>query len=435
MIFLRLTPAFLAVLALGAHFLRAGNLAATAAVCATIPVFLIPRRWAARVAQTMLLVGSMFWVNVLVGLVGQRQLLGLGWSRLAIILGVVAALTAASALLFEGRRARQYYRKLDVPVGSSYAAFWIAAILLAMVQLKVSPPMLLAERFVTDGGWVTILVLSAYAAWVAEMLLDPKLQARTRSRLWGFFSIVFFFQLALGLVGIDALLMTGELHLPVPAMIVGGPLYRGAGFFMPILFGVTVLIVGPAWCSHLCYIGAWDNKLARKRRPSKRSGRWKPWLRVATLAIVVCAALLLRGFGVPSPVAAVCGLTFGLVGVSLMLFWSRRTGTMAHCSWFCPMGLVAATLGRLSPHRIRLSDACVDCGSCTRACRFDALSRQDIKNRKPGFSCTLCGDCLGSCKPSAIEYRLLGLSPPIARAVFITLVASLHAVFLGVARI
>ena len=51
----------------------------------------------------------------------------------------------------------------------------------------------------------------------------------------------------------------GEMHLPVPALILAGPLYRGEGFFMLFLFLSTVLIVGPAWCSWLCYVGAWDN--------------------------------------------------------------------------------------------------------------------------------------------------------------------------------
>ena len=45
--------------------------------------------------------------------------------------------------------------------------------------------------------------------------------------------------------------MTGKLHLPVPALIVAGPVYRGSVGFMLILFLCTILLVGPAWCSHL----------------------------------------------------------------------------------------------------------------------------------------------------------------------------------------
>ena len=34
---------------------------------------------------------------------------------------------------------------------------------------------------------------------------------------------------------------------PIPAMILAGPLYRGEGFFMPLLFLSTIFFVGPAW--------------------------------------------------------------------------------------------------------------------------------------------------------------------------------------------
>jgi polyferredoxin len=64
--------------------------------------------------------------------------------------------------------------------------------------------------------------------------------------------------------------MTGELHLPIPALILAGPVYRGEGLFMPVLYTVTILLVGPAWCSWLCYIGAWDDFAARRRKGGSR---------------------------------------------------------------------------------------------------------------------------------------------------------------------
>ncbi len=96
-----------------------------------------------------------------------------------------------------------------------------------------------------------------------------------------FFSMVFFAQLLLGLAGIEKLLMTGKLHLPVPALIIAGPLFRGEGVFMLILFAATVLLVGPAWCSYLCYIGAWDNYAATAQKRPGRLPSWRPWLRMS----------------------------------------------------------------------------------------------------------------------------------------------------------
>jgi len=63
------------------------------------------------------------------------------------------------------------------------------------------------------------------------------------------------------------------------------------------------------------------------------------------------------------------------------------------------------------------------------------LNMVDIKKRRPGGSCTLCGDCLSNCKDHWIEYSFLGMGPDRARTIFVVFVVVLHAVFLGVARI
>ena len=65
----------------------------------------------------------------------------------------------------------------------------------------------------------------------------------------------------------------------------------------------------------------------------------------------------------------------------------------------------------------------------------DALKKEDIQNRRPGITCTLCGDCIGSCKFNSIEYRFFRIKPEMARSIYIVMVVVLHAVFMGVARI
>ncbi|MEW6753573.1 MAG: hypothetical protein AB1505_21695, partial [Candidatus Latescibacterota bacterium] len=122
-------------------------------------------------------------------------------------------------------------------------------------------------------------------------------------------------------------------------------------------------------------------------------------------------------------------------GVAVILLWSRGAGAMAHCVTYCPMGLVAVLLGRLSPFRLRVTQACDACGACTLACRYGALEPEDIRRHRPGHACTLCGDCLGRCRSVCLEYRFAGLRPETARALFLVLVVSAHAVFLGVARL
>jgi len=108
---------------------------------------------------------------------------------------------------------------------------------------------------------------------------------------------------------------------------------------------------------------------------------------------------------------------------------------MVHCTAYCPIGFLAVVGGRMSPFRVRIRQGCTDCGACTVACRYDALRPEDVARRRPGGSCTLCGDCLKSCRGGFLEYRFPGLSTETSRRVFFAVVAALHAVFLGVARI
>lgn len=321
---------------------------------------------------------------------------------------------------------------------SHRTAVAVAAALLTaglLVPVQTVRPMLLAERFVPGAGWVEAALLVLYAAWLAWAMGDPRRQPKLRRRVWGLFSAVFFAQLVLGLAGIDEMLMTGKLHLPVPAMIVAGPVYRGELTFMVILLATTLVLVGPGWCSHLCYLGAWDDAISRRRRKPAQLPRWRRYVQPAMLLAVVLAALGLRLAGASSLVATLAGLGLGAAGVAVMLAWSRRTGAMTHCLAFCPIGWIATVAGRISPFRVTFDDTCDSCGGCTSACRYDALNPEDIERRKPALSCTLCGDCVGRCPRGSLRYRWLGLNARVSRGLFLAVVVALHTVTLGVARI
>ncbi len=406
------------------------------ATCAAAPgLLLIRRAWVPLVGRILLLVAALVWVETTLGLVAARQALGEPWLRMALILGTVALLSAVSALAFRTQSLRRRFSGALASGSSSAAAFLVVTGSLAVVQLLVENPMLLLERFLPGGGWLEILALGVYAAWLTEKMLDPDRQPIWRRRAWLLFSSVFFGQLLLGLAGLERLLMTGELHLPVPALIAAGPLFRGDGLFMPILFGATVLLVGPAWCSHLCYIGAWDQVAAAGRKRPRRLPSWTGRLRVALLLVVVIGAVGLRLAGVSAMVAGLLAAGFGLVGVAVMVSWSRRAGVMTHCVVFCPLGLLANLLGKLSLFRLRIRSECTGCLKCSAACRFGALSKNDIEHRRPGLTCSLCGDCVGRCEDRQIDYEIPVLGGLPARAGFVALVCAVHAAFLGVARI
>lgn len=319
-------------------------------------------------------------------------------------------------------------RLLSVVVAAAVGA------LLAAIEWKVDLDLLLFERFLPGFGWIEIVALSAYGGFLADRLRRPDTQTRWRVRAWRIFSFVFFAQLALGLVGFERFLMTGELHLPVPALIAAGPLYRGEGLFMLGLFLSTVVLVGPAWCSHLCYVGAWDDAFARRRRSSV--GQHHEALRVALALVVVGTAIVLRVIGASTMAAAIFAASFGLIGVAVMAVASRRRGRMVHCTVYCPIGLIATRLGRLSPWRLRIDpSACTECMVCARACRFGALDLPEIRAGRPAPTCTLCTDCITECPKNTIGLRLPGLRPATAQSAFVGVVTTLHVVFLGVARI
>ena len=315
------------------------------------------------------------------------------------------------------------------------AAFVLTAALLAAARSAAAYPILILDRFLPGSGWAEIAALATYSAFLTARLVTGPETARLRLAIWLGFSIVFFAQLVIGVLGADRFLMTGRLHVPVPAVVIAGPLYRGERLFMPILFAATLILVGPAWCSWLCYVGAWDGLAATARRASRSlTGAW----RVARVALGVAtpvSGVLLRLAGVDGLSAALVAVGFGIAGAGVMAAVSTRRGTMMHCTSICPLGLVGNLVGKISPFRIRIEPGCTACGRCTPVCRYAALDQERIRRRSPGLTCTLCGDCVPSCREGFIRFGFLGLRPESARALFLTLVAALHAVFLGVARI
>ncbi|MBU2499808.1 4Fe-4S binding protein [bacterium] len=424
----------LSCLVMAAHHSRGGE-PGLVGMWLTLPfALLLRRRWADLAIQAVLAAGALEWILTIESLVGIRRMVGLPYGRMAAILGGVALFTALSGLLLNtsGRRRRLPERD---PVAAGLAAFLLTCGLLVPVQLFMDPAGLLAERFLPFAGWWEGLVLAFYAGWLSDRLRDPRTIKKLRPKVWLAFSLVFFTQLVLGLSGLEKLLMTGKLHLPVPALIAAGPIFRGGGIFMAILFTSSILLVGPAWCSWLCYIGAWDDRAARARKRPGRLPRWRPHARVGIGVLVLGAAFALGRLGVGTLAAGYLAAAFGLAGVAVMVLWSRRAGHMAHCTAWCPMGWFATRLGKISPWRLKISSACTDCGACTPACRYDALYPEDVLRRVPGEACTLCGDCLSNCPTGSIALHFPGLTPTAARTTFFVMVAAMHAAWIGVARL
>jgi polyferredoxin len=315
------------------------------------------------------------------------------------------------------------------------AVFILVLFLLIPVQVKVENPMLLLERFVPGAGWLEILLIALYGAVVSYHMQDPAKVQLWRRYTWLAFSVLFFTQLILGLLGHDKFLMTGKLHLPVPMMILAGPLYRGHFSVMSTLFISTLILSGPAWCSHLCYFGALDS-ISSKGRTMRGPIRNKWALKSTVLLLVIAGSMVLRGFSIPVFTVTLLAIGFGVAGLGLILLVSRREGRMVHCTAYCPIGTIVSLTRFVNPFRLTIDqNSCTSCMACSSACKYDALNRADIASRKPGLTCTLCGDCLSSCHAGSISYRFPGLATNKARNFYLLITISLHAATMALARI
>lgn len=110
MTFARCIPLLLSTLLLCAHFSRAGD-TLFVVLLALLPLVLFVRRpWVPGLYTGVLLLGAAEWVRTLLVIADARQAMGAPWTRMAVILGVVALVTALSPLVFATRSLRARYR-------------------------------------------------------------------------------------------------------------------------------------------------------------------------------------------------------------------------------------------------------------------------------------------------------------------------------------
>ena len=101
---LKSLPAALAVLLLGAHFLRSGGPALTFFCLLLLPVCFVRRPWAAITVRSVLAVAVLIWLNTAWRLAAHREAAGEPSGRLWLILGGVAVFTALAAWLLPATR-------------------------------------------------------------------------------------------------------------------------------------------------------------------------------------------------------------------------------------------------------------------------------------------------------------------------------------------
>lgn len=427
MAFLKSTIIILSLLLGSTHFFRQGELNGTF-IYLTLVFLYFSRFRIARIIVNLALIYLFFiWIHTGYNLIIFRIHLALPWYRLFFIMTGVVLLTGVAAY-FSSKEWEKEDNKFF-----SLSLFLVVGSVLLWLRYKLSFPILVLDRFANLGLW-QIFMLALYAAYVGDNFLDLKRQFRLRPKIWFLFSIIFFGQLLLGLFVDKRFLLTGKLHFPIPALIIGGPLYRGQGFFMLGLFVSTLLLVGPAWCSHLCYVGGLDNFFARIKKVQKRPfiSRKLAWF---NLALVILVAISWPSNLEYFPILLLVVSLFGLVSLGFIVGYSWIKGAMTHCIGFCPLGLISVLGGKINPFRIRVEETkCTGCGLCLKNCFYQAIDKVGRKVKINGY-CTLCLACIESCPHKAIGLTFWGKYRQKFYKVYIFLVVSLHSLFLGLARI
>jgi hypothetical protein len=105
-------PVVLSLVVLGAHFMREGHSAGVVGSIVLIALLFVRQSWVARLIQVALILGALEWIWTLFDLLQVRVAMGQPYIRMMVIIGVVAAVTLISALLFQTSTLKKIY-KLD----------------------------------------------------------------------------------------------------------------------------------------------------------------------------------------------------------------------------------------------------------------------------------------------------------------------------------
>ncbi len=240
---------------------------------------------------------------------------------------------------------------------------------------------------------------------------------------------------ALVLIGVHVLiglhiahwLTTGETMTPVEpaeAMAFSQSSIINAGLIFFVTMILLTAIFGRFFCGWGCHVLAlqdWCRHLMlrigiRPRPLQTRTLVWVPTLAFLYMFIWplvyrlwIGDSLAVRGtefmtvnFWATFPGLVIGGLTFLICGFACVYF----LGSKGFCTYACPYGAIFAGADRIAPMRIRVTDACSQCGHCTAVCTSNVRVHEEVRDWgmvvSPG--CMKCQDCISVCPTNALYY-------------------------------
>ena len=155
----------LALLLLGAHGLRQGDLGLAAAFALLAGLFPGRRAWVRPVAVAALLWGGWLWAGGTVDFLRFRQAFGFPWIRLAVIMGAILLFNALALWVLVSRAGREFFHERTEQAMPRAAVMILVCAGLAVARAKVPFPILLADRYLPGWGWLEIFLLGFYGQW------------------------------------------------------------------------------------------------------------------------------------------------------------------------------------------------------------------------------------------------------------------------------
>lgn len=195
-----------------------------------------------------------------------------------------------------------------------------------------------------------------------------------------------------------------------------------------IFFAITILstlILGRWFCGWACHLVALQDMsrallLKMGIRPRPLRSRWMALVPFAAAFYMFLWPLIYRVWiKDPITVAGVefetenlwatfttswlwGGITFFVAGFLVIYF----LGAKGFCTYACPYGAVFASVEKFSPGRIRVTDACVECGHCTLTCTSNVDVAREVHDygMVVDKGCMKCMDCVSVCPEDALYF-------------------------------
>ena len=203
-----------------------------------------------------------------------------------------------------------------------------------------------------------------------------------------------------------------------------------------IFFAATILLTalfGRFFCGWACHVVALQD-LSRwllERvgiRPVPLRSRWLLWVPGIAFAYMFLWPVAYRvwirdsfshfereltttEFWATFPGWVIGGLTFLICGFLAVYF----LGAKGFCTYGCPYGAAFGVAEKVSPFRIRVTDACEGCGHCTAVCTSNVRVHEEVRDFRMvvDSGCMKCLDCVSVCPNDALYY---GVGPLPRRA-------------------